>query len=38
MSALLFRSLKFIAALAILSFTFQANAADCPRGTLDKQF
>ncbi|MCP4187588.1 MAG: phosphate/phosphite/phosphonate ABC transporter substrate-binding protein, partial [Gammaproteobacteria bacterium] len=38
MSALLFKSLKFIAALAILSFTFQANAADCPRGTLDKQF
>lgn len=38
MLRLLFNPLKFFAALAVLSFTFSANAAECPRGTLDARY
>jgi len=38
MSRFLFNALKFIAALAVFSFSFSTYAADCPRGTLDSQY
>ena len=38
MSRSLFNAVKFFAALAVLSFSFSVNAAECPRGTLDKQY
>ena len=38
MSRLLFNALKFIAAVAVFSFSFSTYAADCPRGTLDSQY
>jgi len=38
MSHSLSNALKFFAAFAVLSFSFSANAADCPRGTLDSQY
>jgi len=38
MSRSLFNAVKFLAALAVLSFSFSVNAAECPRGTLDSQY
>jgi len=38
MSVYLFKSLKYLLALTVLSFSFTVNAADCPRGTLDSQY
>ena len=38
MSRFIFNALKFFTALAVLSFSFSVNAADCPRGTLDSQY
>lgn len=38
MSGLFFNTLKLFAALAVLSFTFSVNAAECPRGTLDSRY
>ena len=30
--------LKFMVAIAMLSFSLSVSAAECPRGTLDKQY